>query len=605
MPAKYSHVRKKSTSGLLKKGGTGGPNGHHIIKETHHPRPMNPHIDRSITQAMSAVSQLERAIARILLLRYEHDMARLFSTRLYSIALVHLPTFVMRCASLGGPGWLAYNHDCDEIKDFFRAVISMDMREAGERVATKSVLWSYTALRHFALSNSVPICNKKGLHSLRLLPFFPALKAHLDSLEAMPPATFTKPPHLGSLQEGQDALEDACELKHGGFGDVRHPDWDGDWRLKIRVGYERLSQTLWKVAREFDVRGYGMVLREKLTTKWCDCGCSTDHLGEVCEGTVREDEEDSGVRFGKQKEWDGRGSGVYGWETEDEEDIWEIDLDFGSAGPEECEGAVDSEMTIVEMMEWRFLKAEREKEQGNAAFRRGEYKQAVKSYEEAHEIEPELPHYQLNLAAAHLKLNNWMEAEKACTKALSQHRSTKGLFRRARARRMLGQSEEAIADLRAIIRLQPHNAEALAELLFLLPPIPEDTTTTLASSTSKQPTTTVEAASALLAQLGIHKPKKPKPIPFLRTKADNRKLKITAVPQSSTTINPASIFSGVEFEEAGQGQGRTCGSNDMRNRTSRPGKEKASSAKTREMERLRGECAPYLSWDRYSLRKAD
>jgi len=202
-----------------------------------------------------------------------------------------------------------------------------------------------------------------------------------------------------------------------------------------------------------------------------------------------------------------------------------------------------------------------------------------------------------------------MEAEKACTKALSQHRSTKGLFRRARARRMLGQSEEAIADLRAIIRLQPHNAEALSELLSLLPPIPEDSTTTLTSSTSKQPTTTVEAASALLAQLGIHKPKKPKPIPFLRTKADSRKLKITAVPLSSSTINPASMFSGVGFEEDGQGPGRTCGlsynGNDMRNRTSRPGKEKASSAKTREMERLRGECAPYFSWDRYSLRKAD
>jgi hypothetical protein len=179
----------------------------------------------------------------------------------------------------------------------------------------------------------------------------------------MSPATFTKPPHLGSLQEAQDTLEDACELKHGGFGDMRHPDWDGDWRLKICVGYERLSQTLWKVAREFDVSGYGMVLREKLTTKWCDCGCSTDHLGEVCERTVREDEEESGVRFGKQKEWDGRGSGVYGWETEDEEDIWEIELDFGGAGSEECEGAVDSEMTIVEVMEWGFLKAEREKEQ--------------------------------------------------------------------------------------------------------------------------------------------------------------------------------------------------------------------------------------------------
>lgn len=30
---------------------------------------------------------------------------------------------------------------------------------------------------------------------------------------------------------------------------------------------------------------------------------------------------------------------------------------------------------------------------------------AVKHYEIAHEIEPELPHYQLNLAAAHLKLS--------------------------------------------------------------------------------------------------------------------------------------------------------------------------------------------------------
>jgi hypothetical protein len=98
---------------------------------------------------MTAVSQLERAIARILLIRYEQDIARLFSTRLYSIALVHLPTFVMRCVSLGGPSWVAFNADGDEIKDFFRAAISMDMRQAGERVATKSVLWSYTALRHF------------------------------------------------------------------------------------------------------------------------------------------------------------------------------------------------------------------------------------------------------------------------------------------------------------------------------------------------------------------------------------------------------------------------------------------------------------------------
>lgn len=147
MPAKYSHVKKRSATGLLKKAGSNG----HVrdVTHYHHSRSPNPHVDRGISKAMTAVSQLERAIARILLIRYEQDIARLFSTRLYSVALVHLPTFVMRCISLGGPSWLVYNHDSEEIKDFFRAAMSMDMRQAGERVATKSVLWSYTALRHF------------------------------------------------------------------------------------------------------------------------------------------------------------------------------------------------------------------------------------------------------------------------------------------------------------------------------------------------------------------------------------------------------------------------------------------------------------------------
>lgn len=268
------------------------------------------------------------------------------------------------------------------------------------------------------MSNNVPICNKLGLHSLRLLPYYCSLKAHLDSLEAMSPPTFTKPPHIGTLEESHEALEQACELKF-----ARMNDWEGDWRTKVRYGYEKLSQTLWRVAREFDVRGYGSILREKLTSKWCDCGCSTDHLGEVCERTVREDEEESGVRLGKQKEWDGRGSGVYGWDTEEEEDMWDVDLDFGGVDPEECPGMVDTDMTIGEMMEWRYLRAEHEKElvryhvtilvnptnsvmlQGNAAFRKEDYEGAAKLYQAAHDIESELPHYQLNLAAAYLKLN--------------------------------------------------------------------------------------------------------------------------------------------------------------------------------------------------------
>ncbi|KAG5342347.1 hypothetical protein C0989_002820 [Termitomyces sp. Mn162] len=406
MPAKYSHIKKRTASGLHRKNGTVVPaKDAQVPHRDHHGRP-SPHTDRSISKAISAVAQLEQCIARLLLLRYEQDIARLYSTRLYNVALMHLPTLVMRCIALGGPGWLVHNSDSEDIKDFFRAAIGMDMRQAGERVATKSVLWSYTALRHFAMSNNVPICAKKGLHSLRLLECYPALKVHIDVLETMPPPSFSKPPHLGSLQEGQEALEDACELK---FGDESGNGWDKNWRAKVQLGYERLVQTLWRVAREFDVRGYGNVLREKLISKWCDCGCSSDHLGEVCERTVRDEEAEnvsgngSRVRVGKQREWDGRGSGVYGWETLEEEDVWEVGLDFvGSEIQDEEEGGMV--MTVGEVVEWRFYKAEREKEMGNSAFRQGDFQKAIDYYTTAHEIEPELPHYQLNIAAAYLKL---------------------------------------------------------------------------------------------------------------------------------------------------------------------------------------------------------
>lgn len=42
--------------------------------------------------------------------------------------------------------------------------------------------------------------------------------------------------------------------------------------------------------------------------------------------------------------------------------------------------------------------------QGNNAFRSQDFETAIKQYTKAFDIEPELPHYQLNIAAAHLKL---------------------------------------------------------------------------------------------------------------------------------------------------------------------------------------------------------
>lgn len=301
MPGKYSHVKKRPSKPSRKSSPGNAYGGRTKVNKL-----PDPYADCKISHALSLVSQLERTIAQILLLRFEQDIARLFSTHLYCVALLHLPTFVMRCTSVSGPGWIAANANNDGIKDFFRAAIAMDLRQAGERVATKSVLWSYTALRDFAMSNDIPICRKRGLHSVHLLPHYPGLRAHLDALQAMPPASFAKPPHLGPLTEGHRALEESCgaKYKHVPAGSS---EADSEWNLKIREGYDRISQILWQVASEFDVRGYGVALRDKLISKWCDCGCSTDHLSEVCEKTIQEGEQEHHVRSGKEREWDGRG----------------------------------------------------------------------------------------------------------------------------------------------------------------------------------------------------------------------------------------------------------------------------------------------------------
>ncbi len=47
-------------------------------------------------------------------------------------------------------------------------------------------------------------------------------------------------------------------------------------------------------------------------------------------------------------------------------------------------------------------------EQGNKAFKEGRFEEAVQHYSAAHQHEPEMAHYQLNLAAAHLKLSEFV-----------------------------------------------------------------------------------------------------------------------------------------------------------------------------------------------------
>ena len=54
------------------------------------------------------------------------------------------------------------------------------------------------------------------------------------------------------------------------------------------------------------------------------------------------------------------GVGVYGWETHEEEDVWDVELDFASFDPDSR--ASETDMTIGELMAWKYLQAEREKE---------------------------------------------------------------------------------------------------------------------------------------------------------------------------------------------------------------------------------------------------
>ena len=82
---------------------------------------------------------------------------------------------------------------------------------------------------------------------------------------------------------------------------------------------------------------------------------------------TEEEHKHVGPSKGKEREWDGRGGGVYGWETSEEEDMWKAKLDFGGMPNEQADSYADEDeaedaMSVGELMEWRYIKAEREKE---------------------------------------------------------------------------------------------------------------------------------------------------------------------------------------------------------------------------------------------------
>lgn len=59
----------------------------------------------------------ERTISRILLHRFEYDVARLFSTHIHRVAESHLPRLIMSALQIAPPGWVALNANTEEVKD--------------------------------------------------------------------------------------------------------------------------------------------------------------------------------------------------------------------------------------------------------------------------------------------------------------------------------------------------------------------------------------------------------------------------------------------------------------------------------------------------------
>ncbi|OBZ72933.1 Mitochondrial import receptor subunit TOM34 [Grifola frondosa] len=108
--------------------------------------------------------------------------------------------------------------------------------------------------------------------------------------------------------------------------------------------------------------------------------------------------------------------------------------------------------------------AEKLKEEGNGFFKQDEYLKAAETYRAAAFLDGPRPVYMSNLAAALLKLEMW-NLLKRTTRALRYDaKHVKARYRRAVARKHLGEYDAALKDLHVILQMDPANGTARAEL---------------------------------------------------------------------------------------------------------------------------------------------
>ncbi|KAL6301896.1 hypothetical protein BKA93DRAFT_930024 [Sparassis latifolia] len=135
-----------------------------------------------------------------------------------------------------------------------------------------------------------------------------------------------------------------------------------------------------------------------------------------------------------------------------------------TARPRDSEVATRAAKRLAHSNQQRAI-AERLKEEGNNFFRAQEWAGAADKYRAAAFAHGPRPVYMTNLAAALLKLEQWVEAESAADRALRyEPKNIKARFRRGVARKEREEYADAIRDFYSVLRLDPNNSEAHAEL---------------------------------------------------------------------------------------------------------------------------------------------
>ncbi|KAK7292997.1 hypothetical protein RJT34_15857 [Clitoria ternatea] len=123
------------------------------------------------------------------------------------------------------------------------------------------------------------------------------------------------------------------------------------------------------------------------------------------------------------------------------------------------------------------IQANEAKVEGNKLFVDGKYEEALSQYELALQVAPDMPSSveirsicHANRAVCFLKLGKYEDTTKECTKALELNPAyVKALLRRGEAHEKLDHFEEAIADMKKILEIDPSNDQARKTIRRLEP----------------------------------------------------------------------------------------------------------------------------------------